>query len=124
VGFNFGCRVIAGFVQILLFQGLGELAAHFLLPLIPGPVIGLVLLLAWLIFRKSVPPTIDLVASALTQHLGLLFVPAAVGVVVFWPHLRANALAIATALIVSVVLTIAVSALVLKAFGKGGSRET
>jgi holin-like protein len=116
--------VIAGFVQILLFQGLGELAAHFLLPLIPGPVIGLVLLLAWLIFRKSVPPTIDLVASALTQHLGLLFVPAAVGVVVFWPHLRANALAIATALIVSVVLTIAVSALVLKAFGKGGSRET
>ena len=33
--------MISGLVQILLFQGLGELAAHFFLPLIPGPVVGL-----------------------------------------------------------------------------------
>ena len=37
--------MISGLVQILLFQGLGELITHFLLPLIPGPVIGLILLL-------------------------------------------------------------------------------
>jgi holin-like protein len=50
--------VISGFVQILLFQGLGELVTHFVLPLIPGPVIGLVLLLAWLVVRRTVPAAI------------------------------------------------------------------
>jgi holin-like protein len=45
-----------------------------------------------------------------------LFVPAAVGVVLFLPQLKANALAIASALIVSVVLTIATSAIVVRFF--------
>ena len=75
--------MIAGLVQILLFQGLGEVVARFFLPLIPGPVIGLVLLLAWLRLRGGVPATVDLVATAFSQNLGLLFIPAAVGVVMF-----------------------------------------
>ena len=106
--------MIAGLVEILLFQGVGELASHFLLTLIPGPVIGLVLLLAWLQLRKAASPGVELVATALVQHLGLLFVPAAVGVVMFWPQLQSAALAVGAALVASVVLTIAVTALVLK----------
>jgi holin-like protein len=109
--------VVSGLVQILLFQGLGELASKFLVPLIPGPVLGLVLLLCFLIARKSIPAAIELVAGALVQHLGLLFVPAAVGVVLFLPQLRTHALAVATALVASVVLTIGVSALTLRALG-------
>lgn len=85
-----------------------------MLPLIPGPVIGLALLLSYLVVRKSVPPDISLVGSALVQHLGLLFVPAAVGVVMFLPQLASNALAASAALFVSLVLTIAVPALVLR----------
>jgi putative effector of murein hydrolase LrgA (UPF0299 family) len=110
--------VIAGLVQILLFQGLGEVISHFLLPMIPGPVVGLVLLLAWFHLRKQVEPAVDLVASALVQHLGLLFVPAAVGVVMFLPQLRSQALAIGVALVASVVSTVAVTALVLKALAR------
>ena len=72
------------------------------------------MMLAWLAFRRSVPESVDLVASALVQHLGLLFVPAAVGVVMFWPQLRSNALAVMLALVASVVLTIAVPALTLR----------
>ena len=112
--------MIAGLVQILLFQGLGELVARFLLPLIPGPVIGLVMLLAWLRLRGSVPASVDLVATAFSQNLGLLFIPAAVGVVMFWPHIRAHALAVAVALVASVVATMAVTALVLRAIAKEG----
>ena len=112
--------MIAGLVQILLFQGLGEIVARFFLPLIPGPVIGLVLLLAWLHVRGSVPASVDLVATAFSQHLGLLFVPAAVGVVMFWPHIRSHAVAVVAALVVSVVATMAVTALVLRAIGKDG----
>ncbi len=112
--------MIAGLVQILLFQGLGEVVARFFLPLIPGPVIGLVLLLAWLRFRGSVPASVDLVATAFAQNLGLLFIPAAVGVVMYWPHIRSHAVAVVAALLVSVIATMAVTALVLRALAKDG----
>lgn len=110
--------MIAGLVQILLFQGIGEIVAKFFLPLIPGPVIGLVLLLGWLAIRGRVPDSVDLVAGAFSQHLGLLFVPAAVGVVMFWPALKSHAVAVAAALVVSVVATMAVTALVLRLLAK------
>lgn len=120
--------MIAGLVEILLFQGLGELVSHFLVTMIPGPVIGLILLLAWLHLRKKVPEPVDLVASTLVKHLGLLFIPAAVGVVIYWPQIRSHAVAVGVALVVSVVMTIAVTALVLKilardALGPGLRRD-
>jgi holin-like protein len=65
-----------------------------------------------------VPEDVDRVGSALVQHLGLLFVPAAVGVVLFLPQLRSHGLAVALALLVSVVLTIAVPALVLRVLAR------
>jgi holin-like protein len=111
--------MISGLVQILLFQGLGELVTHFFLPLIPGPVIGLILLLGFLALRRSVNASLDEVASTFSRHFGLLFVPAAVGVVMFWPHLKTHAVAVGLALVVSVVLTIAVTALVLKGLSRG-----
>src|SRR5258707_15245746 len=114
--------MISGLVQILVFQGLGELITHFLLPLIPGPVVGLILLLAFLALRTSVNASLDEVASTFIQHFGLLFVPAAVGVVMFWPHLKAHAVAIGAALLISVVLTIAVTALVLKGLSRGSGK--
>jgi len=107
--------VIEGLVLILLFQGLGEAIGHFLLPLVPGPVIGLVLLLAFLTWSGRVHEGVELVSSAFMRYLGLLFVPAAVGVVMFLPHLQRQAVAIAVALLVSVIATIAVSALIAKA---------
>jgi holin-like protein len=106
--------MIDGLVRILLFQGVGEVVAHFVFPLVPGPVIGLVLLLAFLVWRGGVSDGVELVSSAFMRYLGVLFVPAAVGVVIYWPHLQRQALAIAVALIVSVIATIAVSALLAK----------
>ena len=43
---------------------------------------------------------------------------AAVGVVMYWPHIRSHALAVGVALVVSVVATMAVTALVLRAIAK------
>jgi holin-like protein len=111
--------MIDGLVRILLFQGIGEVIAHFLLPLVPGPVVGLVLLLAFLVWRGRVSDGVELVSAAFVRYLGLLFVPAAVGVVMYWPHLRQQALAIAVALVASVVATIAVSALIAKVLSRG-----
>ncbi len=106
--------MIRGLIILLSFQGAGEIVSRlFTLP-IPGPVIGLVLLLAFLIRRGKVDPPIDTVASALVRNLGVLFVPAAVGVVMFLPQLKANFWAISVALTVSVTATIAVSAAILR----------
>ncbi len=113
--------MISGLVQILFFQGLGELLSKLALPFMPGPVIGLVLMLAFLAARKSVPEGVDTVATTLVQHLGLLFVPAAVGVVMFWPQLQSHALAVAVAIVASVALTIAVPAVALKLMARGDS---
>jgi holin-like protein len=106
--------MISGLVQILLFQSLGELVSKFALPTLPGPVIGLVLLILWLVFRKGINHDLAMVADGFSQYLGLLFVPAAVGVVLFLPQLQANALAIVSALVGSVILTIATTAIVVR----------
>ena len=106
--------MIRGLIILLGFQGAGEIFTRlFSLP-IPGPVIGLVLLLIFLIRRGKVDAPIDTVASVLTKHLGLLFVPAAVGVVLFWPQLKIHFWAVSVALVVSVIATVAVSAAVLR----------
>ena len=115
--------MIFGLVQILLFQSLGELVSKFLLPMLPGPVIGLVLLVIWLVLRKGINTELAMVADGFSQYLGLLFVPAAVGVVLFLPQLKANALAIISALIGSVILTIACSALVARFLSRKESHE-
>jgi holin-like protein len=109
--------MISGLVQILLFQCLGELISKFALPTLPGPVIGLVLLIIWLVMRKGINPELAAVADGFSQYFGLLFVPAAVGVVLFLPQLKSNAFAIASALIASVILTIATSAIVVRFLG-------
>lgn len=122
--------MISGLVQLFLWQGLGELLSRFFLPSVPGPVLGLLLLLAFLCLRGQVDTDLAAVADGFRQHLGLLFVPASVGVLLFLPELQTHALAVTTALLVSVILTIAVTAIVLKVFwffslkrNKGMARE-
>ncbi len=106
--------MIRGLVQILLFQGLGEIISKLLGLPVPGPVVGLILLLAFLLFRGRIDPDLDFVASGFAQHLGLLFIPAAVGVVMFAPQLANYGLAIAAILIFSVGLAVAITAYLLK----------
>jgi len=115
--------MIFGFVQILLFQSIGELVSKLLLPTLPGPVIGLVLLVLWLVLRKEINTDLALVADGFSQYLGLLFVPAAVGVVLFMPQLQANAVAIVCALVGSVILTIGSTALVARFLSKQDYHE-
>ena len=110
--------MIKGLLQLLLFQALGEIISIALLPALPGPVIGMVALLAWLLVRKNVDDDLARVSAALTRHLGLLFVPAAVGIMVFLPELRTHAWAVTSILLASVVCSLAATAGVLKLWSK------
>ncbi|MCQ8897567.1 CidA/LrgA family protein [Limnobacter humi] len=91
---------------LLAFQALGELVSVSLFPMIPGPVFGLMALLAWFVWRGGVPEDVGNTSAMFTANLGLLFVPAAVGVVVYWPVLAAQGLALLLVLAGSVACTL------------------
>ncbi|AUH35358.1 CidA/LrgA family protein [Paracoccus tegillarcae] len=96
---------------ILSFQLVGEVASRGLgLPL-PGPVIGLLLLVAACMVRPALAERIRPTSQGLLQHLSLFFVPAGVGVVAHMGLIRDQGLALALAIAGSTVLAIAAGAL-------------
>lgn len=100
--------MIDGLARTLVLQGIGEVIAKLVIPLVPGPVVGLVLMLAFLTWRGEVLEGVVLVSAGFMRYLGVLFVPAGGGVMLFCPYLQRQALAIAVALVGSVVATVAV----------------
>ncbi len=98
---------------LLLCQLLGEgIVIWSGLP-VPGPVLGMALLFIALILRGGVPDELGRVTDGLLAHLSLLFVPAGVGVMLHLATLRDEWLAVSVALVLSTVLTIAVTGLVM-----------
>lgn len=75
----------------------------------------MVLLLVVLVLRGRVPAGLENAAGGLLAHLSLLFVPAGVGVMVHAGRIRSDWLPLTAALLVSTLLTIAVTAVVFRA---------
>ena len=121
--------MLTAFAVLLVFQCLGEgLVFLFGWP-VPGPVTGMLLLLAALVAFPRMQAVVEAGANELLRHLSLLFVPAGVGIVVAASSGSGQWTAIVAAVIVSTLATLAVTALVLKALmpapakedGEGGS---
>jgi holin-like protein len=106
--------MLGGFTLLLLFQLAGEVLAKALALPVPGPVIGMALMLAFLILRGGVPAALDGAAHGLLAHLSILFVPGGVGVMLYLPQLRAEWLPIAGSLLLSTLLTLVTTALLLR----------
>jgi holin-like protein len=108
--------MIVSLTLILLCQLLGEMVAHgFGWPL-PGPVLGMLFLLAFLGLRHRVRTkmpefgrTLDATGKGLLSHLSLLFIPASVGVIQRLDVLAEYGFALAVALIVSTLATLVVT---------------
>jgi len=91
---------------LVALQLVGEVIARAADLPIPGPVIGLLLLLALLLLRErmgkpSPGAEMKATASGLLGNLGLLFVPAGVGVITQLDVLARNWLAIGVSLVLS-----------------------
>ena len=95
---------------ILCCQLAGELLVVALGIPVPGPVVGMVILFVGLLVTGSVPDGLASVADALLSHLSLLFVPAGVGIIVHFALIGTDAVPISVALVVSTLLTVAVTA--------------
>ena len=112
--------MLAAFTILLLFQCLGE-GIVFLLKLpLPGPVAGMLLLMAALLAWPALEKRTEEAANTLLSHLSLLFVPAGVGVYATAASGSGHWFAILAALIASTALTLAVTGLLLRGLGKKG----
>ncbi|GGI53694.1 CidA/LrgA family protein [Oxalicibacterium solurbis] len=101
-------------LTLLVFQTLGEGLVYVLSLPVPGPVIGMLLLLFYLILKKDTAAKLAPSASQLLSNMALLFVPACVGLSVHLHRIGQEWLAIAAALIVSTVVSLVVTAFVIK----------
>ena len=82
-------RSLQGVAWLLALQALGELLGRALGLPIPGPVIGLLLLLVALRL-PSIQASVGEAANFLLSHLSLLFVPVGVGVMTHLGLLEAH----------------------------------
>ena len=102
---------------ILCCELAGELLVAAMGWAVPGPVIGMLLLFVGLLIRGSVPDDLGAVGDTLLTHLSLLFVPAGVGILLHARQLADELLPIAVALILSTMLTIAVTGVLMNWLG-------
>ncbi len=107
---------------LLLFQLAGEALRAITHTEVPGPVIGMILLAAFYILRRREPsPALQHAADGLLGWLGLLFVPAGVGIVANLALLRSAWLPISVALIGSTFITLVTTAWIMHRFGQRAS---
>ncbi|MCK8516149.1 CidA/LrgA family protein [Methylonatrum kenyense] len=104
-------HALPGISLILLCQLAGETFVQLLELPIPGPVVGMLIMLAGLVWHGAVPHSLRLVADTLLRYLALLFVPAGVGLMVHFDLIGRDWLAIGLALLISTGLAIAVTLL-------------
>ena len=105
---------------LVLCQFIGEVVARAVgLPL-PGPVVGLILLLVILMLRKGPDEALRDTSNGLLRHLSLLFVPAGVGIVTQLDALARDWLPILVAILVSTALGLAVTGWLMQRLGKPG----
>lgn len=116
--------MIVSLTLILLAQLVGEALARGAALPVPGPVIGMALLLLFMVVRDRwrgpadrilaaplVDGTLERSGKGLLAHLSLMFIPAGAGIVGRLDVLEAHGLALACVVVVSTLATLTATAL-------------
>jgi putative effector of murein hydrolase LrgA (UPF0299 family) len=98
--------LLKGLTWLVLFQLVGTALNHLILSILPGPIIGLVLLMIYLMVRGEVSEPVSLAASSLLRYLPLLLVPPAVGVMVYAGQIANDFWAIVGSLVLSLMISL------------------
>ncbi len=107
---------------LIVCQLAGEAFVAYTHVPIPGPVCGMALLFGVLVWNGRVPDDLGKTADGLLSNLSLLFVPAGAGVMLHFKLLAGDWLPLSAALIVSTLLTIAVTAWLMARLARKPSR--
>lgn len=101
---------LTGWVAILGCYYAGTaLVTGFAIPL-PPALVGLLLLLVALILRGRPAASIALAASPLLKHMSVLFVPAVLGVGLYWQDIQQQAWPLFIAIVITTTLSLAITA--------------
>ncbi len=111
---------LRGLAVLLLCQCVGEVLARGLRLPLPGPVLGMLLMLL-LLNVPALREPVGAAAEQLLQHLSLLFVPVGVGVVTHLGLLSQYGLRMVVVLVLSTLVGLAVTALVLQVLMRAGA---
>ncbi|CAM5309471.1 hypothetical protein SSTU70S_06313 [Stutzerimonas stutzeri] len=68
-----------GLTWLVLLQLLGHVLNLVLLPALPGPILGMLLLFVLLLARRGIPESLEKTAALLLQYLPLLLIVPAAG---------------------------------------------
>ena len=99
-----------GWLVIVSCYLVGEFIVLVLDVPLPGALVGLLLLLGALLLRQRPAVTVSRGAQPLLTHMSVLFVPAVIGVGLFWDEVRANALGIVLALVATTIVALGFTA--------------
>ena len=102
--------MVAALATLLLCQLAGELSARALGAPLPGPVLGMLLLLLVLLWRGGPPEPLARAADGLLGALSLLFVPAGAGIMLHAGRIAEEWAAVLAAVVGSTALALLVTA--------------
>lgn len=102
--------MIGSIAVLLLMQLAGTLLVQATGVPFPGPVVGMLLLFAWLLWRRGVPQPLARTTQPLLDNLALLFVPAGVGIIAHWRAAEGQLWALALVLVAAAAITLLATA--------------
>ncbi len=98
--------LLRGLTILVFFQLLGTALSVLLLPALPGPIIGLLLLFGFLAWRGGVPAPVLEAATTLLRYLPLLLVPPAIGIMAYAGEIFEYFWAIVGAMLLSLMISV------------------
>jgi holin-like protein len=99
--------LLRGLSWLVLCQLLGTVLNALLLPMLPGPIIGMLLLFVFLLVRGEVGEPLSVASSSLLKYLPLILVPPAVGVMAYASDIAEDFWAVVGALVLSLLISVA-----------------
>ncbi len=106
--------VLTAITVLILMQLAGEALVGLTGAPLPGSLVGLLLLLAWFVWRGRVPRGLRDTAGHVLPHMMLLFIAPVAALVLHLERIQAEWLAFLAACLGSALLTIAVTAFTLR----------
>ena len=102
---------------MVIFQWLGELVVQWTGVIVPGSLMGMLLLLIFLAYPSRLASIVEPVSNRLIQNLSLLFIPACVGVFFLGPAISLQIPLLMVVIALSTLLAIIFMAVLIKTIG-------
>jgi len=114
-------QTLAGFIILVLFQFAGEWIKTQWQLVLPGPIIGMLMLFICLLIFQGIPKPLLLAAPLLIRYLAIMFLPAAAGIFFLGDAIKSQWFAIIAAIVIGTLLSLVFNGIVMKRLYKGKS---